>query len=95
MSSSLNLNLNKMDSTVVLVQLSAVSLALVPVVLGLTSLVKNFLDSKWSPIVSLVLGVGAAFIVPEVSIQLTVLQGILVGLTASGLYSGIKAVVTQ
>lgn len=83
-----------MDTTVVLVQMSAVSLGLVPVVMGLTSLVKTYLDSRWSPIVSLVLGIAGAFIFPSATIGLTVLQGILIGLTASGLYSGVKSVIS-
>lgn len=82
-----------MDASIV--SLSAVSLALVPVVMALTQVVKAFvLDARWSPIVSLVLGVAAAFFVPAASLQLTVLQGVLIGLTASGLFSGIKTVAT-
>lgn len=78
-----------MDVSVV--TLSAVSIALIPIVLGLVSIVKMYIDSKWAPLVSLVLGVATAFFVPAATIGLTVLQGILVGLAASGLYSGAKA----
>lgn len=76
---------------VTLVQLSAVSVALIPVVLGLTQIVKAWvLDARWAPLVSLGLGISTAFLVPSTSIQMTVLQGILVGLAASGIFSGIK-----
>jgi hypothetical protein len=74
-----------------LVSLSAVSVAMIPVVLGLVSVVKMYVDSKWAPLASLALGVAAAFFVPAATIGLTVLQGVLVGLAASGLYSGVKA----
>jgi len=77
-----------------LVSLSAVSIALIPVVLGLVSVVKNFLPSKFSPLVSLAVGVGVAFFVPAATVGLTVLQGILIGLSASGLYSGVKTTLT-
>jgi len=75
------------------VSISPISLALIPVVLGLVSLAKIYLDSKWAPLLSLALGIGAAFLVPSSTIALTVLQGILIGLSASGLYSGVKATI--
>lgn len=80
-----------MDST--LVQLSIASVGLVPVVLALTSLIKIYVDSRWSPLISLVLGIASAFIFPSTTIALTILQGLLIGLSASGLYSGVKATV--
>lgn len=77
-----------------LVTISPVSLALIPVVLGLVSVVKTFLDSKFAPLASILIGVGVAFFVPAASVGLTVLQGILIGLAASGLYSGVKTTAT-
>jgi hypothetical protein len=77
-----------------LVSLSAISIALIPVVLGLVSIVKMYVDSKWAPLAALALGVATAFFVPAASVGLTVLQGILVGLAASGLYSGVKTTVS-
>lgn len=77
-----------------LVSLSPISLALIPVVIGLVSVAKSYVSSKWAPLISLVLGIGTAFFVPAATVGLTVLQGILIGLAASGLYSGVKATAT-
>jgi hypothetical protein len=65
--------------------------ALIPVILGLCELVKQVgLPSRWVPLVSLVLGVvfGAFFLQGSISVR--VLQGVVLGLSASGLYSGPK-----
>lgn len=80
---------------VTLVQLSAVSLTLVPVILALTSVAKAWVDARWSPLVSLVLGILLAFVAPMATIQLTLLQGVLMGLMASGLYSGVKTIASS
>lgn len=78
-----------------LVTLSVVGLALVPVVLGLTQIVKSFVkDSRWYPVISIVLGVVLAFVAPAATIALTLLQGVLIGLAASGLFSGAKTILT-
>lgn len=80
---------------VTLIQLSAVGLALVPIVIALTQIVKMWvLDSRYAPLVSIAFGIAGAFIipVPTTTIGLTVLQGILIGLTASGLFTGVRAV---
>ena len=75
--------------------LSTNALALVPIIMILTSLAKNVItDSRWSPLVALVLSLLASFfLVPVETVAFTVLQGILMSLSASGLYSGTKAVV--
>ena len=80
-----------MDVSVV--SLTPISLALIPVVLGLVSVVKMYLDARWSPLVSIVVGIAAAFVFPAVTVPLTILQGVLMGLMASGLYSGVKTTV--
>lgn len=75
-----------------LVTISAVSLALVPVVIALTQIVKSFvLDSRWAPLVSIAFGILGAFIVPMETVPLTVLQGILIGLMSSGLFTGVRS----
>ena len=77
---------------IALVQISAVSLALVPVVIALTQIVKVFLlDSRWAAIVSIGFGILLAFAIPQTNIALTVLQGVLIGLTASGAFTGARA----
>jgi hypothetical protein len=76
-----------------IITLSLVSLGLVPVVVALTQIVKTWvIDNRWVPLVSIAFGILGAFIVPETSIALTVLQGVLIGLSASGLFSGGKTV---
>lgn len=76
-----------MDSTVL--ELSMRGLALVPVVVAFTSVVKLYVDSYWAPLISLGLGVCGALLVGGVTfLDSAILGGIVVGLMASGLYSG-------
>lgn len=78
-----------------LVSLSAVSLALVPVVMAVTQIVKMWVvDSRWAPIVSILAGIVLAFAIPETTVGMTVLQGVLIGLSAAGLFSGAKTTFT-
>jgi len=71
--------------------LSVQFLILVPVVLGVTQVFKlTGLSSRWCPLVSLLLGVGGAFLVGGVH-AVNIIQGIVAGLSASGLWSGVKA----
>lgn len=74
-----------------LIQVSPAIIALIPVVIGLTALAKLYIDSKWAPLTALALGVAGAFLFPAVTVPVTILSGIIVGLSASGLYSGAKA----
>lgn len=62
---------------------------LVPVIVALTSLSKVYVNSKWAPLISLVLGVLGAFAFNGAGLS-TVFSGLVIGLTASGLYSGAK-----
>lgn len=79
-----------MDSAVVL---SANAIAVVPIVVALTSLAKMYIDSRWAPLISLALGIASAFVVPSVAFfGSPLLGGIVIGLAASGLYSGAKTV---
>lgn len=74
-------------------EFSAAILTLVPVVIGLTEIAKAFVATRFSPVISLVLGVGMAFLLPAATVPSTILSGIVVGLTASGLYAGSKTVI--
>lgn len=76
-----------------ILSLSPVSIALIPVVLAVTQIVKSFLsDSRLVPLISIILGVAASFAVPHTDAAFYVaLQGVLIGLSASGLFSGVKA----
>ena len=71
-------------------------LALIPIVVGLVQVCKvSGLPSRWAPLCSLVFGVGLAFLVQAmvvpVTLGMTILAGLIVGLSASGLYSQAKA----
>jgi len=65
-----------------------------PVVVAITETLKMaFLPVKFAPLASLLLGVGLAFVFPAASAALTVFKGVVIGLTASGLYSGSKTTI--
>ena len=69
-------------------------LVLVPLVLGVTQVIKlTGLSTRWGPLVALILGVGGAFLIGGVH-SANVIQGIVAGLTSIGLWSGIKATAT-
>lgn len=75
------------------IQLSGVALVLVPIVVALTSITKTFIqDSRFYPVVALVLGVVGALVLIPGSIAVSSVTGIVIGLTAAGVYSGAKAV---
>lgn len=80
--------INFMDFT-----LSTGAAALIPVVMVLVSLSKNYLDSKWSPLVALGLCLVVSLFLPTIStgdIVGNIFQGIIMALTAMGAYSGGK-----
>lgn len=73
-------------------QLTPLALAAIPVIVGLVQVIKGIgLPSKYAPIASIALGVGVLAIV-GLTWQAYLIQGIIVGLSAAGLYSGGKAV---
>lgn len=74
-----------------IITLTPNTLALVPIVMALVSLVKMYLDSRWAPLFSLAFGVIGMFLIGGNSWQVSILAGLVVGLTGSGLYSGVKA----
>ena len=66
-------------------------LILVPVVLGITQVVKVAgMKSRFAPLVSLVLGVAGAMLLVGGIDKASALQGIIAGLSACGLWSGVK-----
>ena len=75
--------------------ISPAILGLVPIVMALTSLIKNYIGSRWAPLVALGLSLVGAFLFPAATLAVTVISGVVVGLTAAGLYSGVKATVSQ
>ena len=72
----------------------AVVTFLIPIVVALAQVVKGIgLDVKYVPLVDIFLGVlGAYFYVPSAhnNVPMGILIGIIIGLSASGLYSGGK-----
>ena len=66
------------------------------IVMGLVQVVKMFVSSKWAVLFSLAFGVGLVSLAnyatwtPE-----ALVKGIVVGLCASGLFSGAKAVIKK
>lgn len=70
-------------------------LGLVPVVIGLAEVVKAIgLPTKYASTAAVILGVALAFLVVPIGTSV-ILAGLVVGLSASGLYSGTRALVTE
>lgn len=68
------------------------TLALIPVVTGLVEVVKGAgLPSRFAALAAIVLGIGLSFLVAD-GLPAIIIGGIVVGLSASGLYSGTKAI---
>ncbi|MDV6379254.1 hypothetical protein ORD22_13620 [Sporosarcina sp. GW1-11] len=70
---------------------------LIPVIVGLVDALKSYgVEKRWLPVVSVLLGVGGGvlYLFPE-DWKLGVLGGVIMGLSAGGLYSGGKVVVQR
>ena len=79
------------------------STVLVPVVIGLVEAIKRGfgVNERWAPVVSIFVGIGltllggaAGLIIPSIVVAGAVWYGLLAGLSASGLYSGVRALST-
>lgn len=67
----------------------------IPIIVGIVEMMKKMgLPGKYSPIVSIVLGIGGIFLLGGFSVE-SGLRGLVFGLSASGLYSGSKAVLKK
>lgn len=71
------------------------SAVVIPVIVALVQVVKmtGWLQDKFAPIVSIVMGIILAFLLAQniiLNFSSTILAGILYGLSASGLYSGVR-----
>lgn len=66
---------------------------IVAVIVGLVQVAKKTgLQTRYAPLLAIVLGVGSSFLVGEhASVGMLVFAGLVHGLTAAGLYSGVKA----
>lgn len=68
----------------------------IPVVAGLVEIVKGLkIDSRYAPIASIVIGIAVSFLFGWDQWQWGVLNGIVYGLSASGLYSGTRALLDK
>lgn len=75
---------------------SPMVMAIVPVVVALVQGAKVMgLPGKFAPIASIVFAIGLISLTGPVSAGAVLLQGIVAGLSASGLYSGGKAVASE
>jgi len=65
----------------------------VPLVVAIVQCFKIVgVSAKWSPLISLAIGVGVSFLISEDhTLQHILLSGVIYGLSASGLYSGVKS----
>jgi len=72
-------------------------IAIVPLIIGLSEVIKKIgFNQKFIPVVNLILGLAAGifFLNPE-DLKAGIIQGIFIGLSASGLYSGTKNIVQE
>ena len=77
--------------------LAAYDVALIPLIVALVELLKGAgLPKKWLPIVSIILGVagGIVYICPH-DFKGGIIVGLMLGLSASGLYSGSKHLIKK
>jgi hypothetical protein len=74
-----------------LFEFSPLVIGIVPVALGLVAAVKQIgLPSRFAPLASIAIGIGLVALTGQ-AWQADVAQGIIIGLAASGLWSGSKA----
>lgn len=71
--------------------ISVYSVTLTAVVVGLVEVIKRLgLNDKWCPLLSVCLGIIAGVVYASTDIKQGILVGIAIGLSACGLYSGVK-----
>ena len=63
----------------------------IALVVGITEAIKRAsgLSTRYAPLVSLIIGMGIVFL-GDMPLKETIITGIVVGLSASGLYGGVK-----
>lgn len=69
----------------------------VPLIMAIVQAVKTAgMSHRWAPLLSIGLGlVGFYFLLPGADTASSLFEGLVAGLTASGLYSGAKTTVTK
>lgn len=74
--------------------ISPLVVAVVPLIVALVHIAKTLgLPSKFAPVMSLAFGVGILALLRQ-DLATTIISGLIAGLTASGLWSGVKSVAT-
>lgn len=85
-----------MDLKVIMELVEGWGILLIPLVIAITSLIKGFLPenqiSRFSPVISALAGIGGGMLTIGITRQ-GILTGLIIGLTASGLFSGAKSIV--
>lgn len=78
-------------------EISTTFLVLVPIVMGVVEAIKALgLNSKFAPVMSIILGVIGVYLASGFVLSGPLaLEGIVVGLSAAGLYSGAKKTFTN
>lgn len=70
--------------------LSPLVLALVPVIIGIVEVFKKLgVSTKYAPLLAILLGVLGVIGIEGVSV-ISIIAGIVIGLSSSGLFSGVK-----
>lgn len=70
-------------------------IVLVPIIVGVVQVAKvSGMNSRYAPLLSLALGVGFGVGMGQVNFA-GIMQGVAIGLSASGLYSGGKAMISK
>lgn len=76
--------------------LSVYGITLTAIVVGLVEALKKVgLPTKWCPLVSIILGVLAGAFYSGTAIKEGILMGFAIGLSACGLYSGVKNTISK
>lgn len=76
-------------------ELSPALIALIPVIVALVQGLKQVADlGRFAPLISWGLGIVGAFLFPTDAFSTTVMNGVLLGMAASGLYSGYRTTFT-
>ncbi|MTV47860.1 hypothetical protein GJ688_02530 [Heliobacillus mobilis] len=71
------------------------SSVIVGIIVALGQLAKNYIDVKYIPALSLVLGIlGGIFLMPADTLQTGITNGLIAGLSACGLYDVSKSIHT-
>ena len=69
-------------------------LTLVPIIVAIVEALKSAgFPAKYSVFVSLILGLGGGYLISGSFDQVAVVQGVILGLSASGLYSGARSMI--